>query len=63
MTANLNTTDGSITFTLKVDEPNDFGTDERVLEVRTLKFVSPMVEVVDYTVTGGRGGNRETSLR
>jgi len=57
VTANLNTVDGSVTFTLKVDEPNGFGTDEKAIEVRTLKFVSPLVEVVDYTVTGGRGGN------
>lgn len=57
VTANLNTTDGSITFTLKVDEPNGFGTDEKSIEVKTLKFVSPLVEVVDFTVTGGRNGS------
>jgi hypothetical protein len=57
VTANLNTVDGSVTFAFKVDEPNGFGADEKVIEVRTLKFVSPLVEVVDYTVTGGRGGN------
>lgn len=57
VTANLNTVDGSVTFTLKVNEPNGFGTDESAIEVRTLKFVSPLVEVVDYSVTGGRGGN------
>jgi hypothetical protein len=57
VTANLNTVDGTITFTFKVDESNGFGTDEKAIEVKTLKFVSPLVEVVDYTVTGGRGGN------
>jgi hypothetical protein len=57
ITADLNTMDGQITFSFKVDEPNGFGSDERSLEVRTLKFVSPLVEVVDYTVTGGKGGN------
>jgi hypothetical protein len=57
ITANLNTADGSVTFSFRVEEPNGFGSDEGTVEVKTLKFVSPMVEVVDYTVTGGKGGN------
>ncbi|MFH1297860.1 MAG: caspase family protein [Bacteroidota bacterium] len=40
-----------------VNEPNGFGSDERALEVKTFKFVSPLVKIVDYTVTGGKGGN------
>ncbi|NQV02074.1 MAG: caspase family protein [Bacteroidia bacterium] len=56
VSSNLNTLDGSVTFSFKVDEPNGFGSDSRSLEVMTLKFVSPMVEVVDYSVTGGKGG-------
>ncbi|MCK9204432.1 MAG: caspase family protein [Bacteroidales bacterium] len=57
ISANLNTLDGSVTFSFKVEEPNGFGTDERQIEVKTAKFISPMVEVVDNSVTGGRAGN------
>jgi len=57
VTANLNTVDGSVTFSIKVDEPNGFGADEQLLEINTYKFVSPLVEIVDYTVTGGKAGN------
>lgn len=57
ISANLNILDGSVIFTFKVDEPNGFGTDERQIEVKTAKFISPMVEVVDNSVTGGRAGN------
>ncbi len=57
VTANLETIDGTVYLTFKIDEPNGFGSDAQTMEVKTLKFVSPMVEVVDYNVTGGRGGN------
>jgi len=53
---NLNTLDGIVTFAIKVNEPNGFGADEKQLELKTKKFVSPLVKVVDYTVTGGKGG-------
>jgi len=56
LTANLNTVDGSVTLSFKVDEPNGFGSDEKILELKTRKFVSPLVEVVDYSVTGGKSG-------
>jgi len=57
ISANLNTLDGSVTFSFKVEEPNGFGTDEKQIEIKTAKFISPMVEVVDNSVTGGRAGN------
>ena len=57
VSASMNTSDGAVTFTFSVEEPNGFGSDERMLEVKTLKFVSPFVEIVDYTVTGGKAGN------
>ncbi len=56
VTANMNTTDGKVVFTLKVDEPNGFGTDAYQLEVSTRSFVSPLVEVVDYTITSNQSG-------
>lgn len=56
LSANMNTTDGKVIFNLKVEEPNGFGTDSYQLEVSTRSFVSPMVEVVDYTITSNQSG-------
>lgn len=56
ITADMTTIDGNVEFTLRVDEPNGFGTDAVKLSVDTRKFVSPMLKVVDYTITGvGQG--------
>ena len=56
ITADMTTVDGNVEFTLRVDEPNGFGTDAVKLSVDTRKFVSPMLKVVDYTITGvGQG--------
>jgi WD40 repeat protein len=55
--ANANTETGNVTFTIKIDEANGFGTDEYTIEVPTRKFVSPLIEVADYTVTGSNGSN------
>jgi WD40 repeat protein len=55
--ANANTETGAVTFTFKIDEANGFGTDEYTIEVPTRKFISPLVEVADYTVTGSNGNN------
>ena len=56
VSANLNNLDGLVSISFKINEPNGFGTDMETLEINTLKFASPMVEVVDYSVTGGKGG-------
>lgn len=53
--ASMNTADGKVNFKISVDEPMGFGTDEVELAVDTRKFVSPMLKVVDYTVTGANG--------
>ena len=53
--ASMNTTDGKINFKISVDEPMGFGTDVVELVVDTRKFVSPMLRVVDYTITGSSG--------
>jgi WD40 repeat protein len=55
--ANGNTETGNITLTFKIDEANGFGTDEYTIEVPTRKFISPLVEVADFTVTGSNGSN------
>jgi hypothetical protein len=48
----METKDGSITFALQVTEVQGFGTEPTELTVNTRKFVSPMVQIVDYTITG-----------
>lgn len=53
--ASMNTIDGKVNFKISVDEPMGFGTDVVELAVDTRKFVSPMLKVVDYTVTGASG--------
>lgn len=55
VSSNMNTVDGSVEFTLQIDEPNGFGTDPVQLTVNTRKFVSPLIKVVDYTVTSDGG--------
>ena len=54
--ASMNTIDGKVNFKISVDEPMGFGTETVELAVDTRKFVSPMLKVVDYTITGTSGG-------
>ena len=56
ITASMNTVDGKVNFKLSVDEPMGFGTETMELAVDTRKFVSPLLRVVDHTVTGTSGG-------
>lgn len=56
ITARRNTVDGKIIFTLKVEEPNGFGTNEHQLEVSTRAFVAPLVQVVDHSITSQMTG-------
>jgi hypothetical protein len=56
ISSNLNTEDGKITFSFKVEEPNGFGTDEMHIELTTRSYVNPYIEIVDYTITSDRGG-------
>lgn len=56
ITATMNTTNGQIKFKISVDEPMGFGTETIELAVDTRKFVSPLLKIVDYTITGS-GGN------
>jgi hypothetical protein len=57
VTSSMNTADGTIVFSVKVHEPNGFGTDAFQLEITTRAFVAPNIEVVDYTLTGSHSGN------
>lgn len=53
--SNLQTIDGEAIFTLKLNEPQGFGTDPIVVKVNTKKFLPPKLELVDYTITGTTG--------
>ena len=53
---NMQTVDGKVEFEIFVEEPLGFGTDKFQMVVDTRAFVSPMLKVVDYTVTGDKGG-------
>ena len=53
----LNSVDGSAIFTIQVEEPNGFGTSPQQIEIPTKKFINPMLEVVDYSVSSNSGGN------
>lgn len=50
--ANMNTADGTANFVISIDEPNGFGVAAKELSVATLKFQAPLLQIVDYTVTG-----------
>lgn len=51
--SNMNTSDGSVTFHIKIDEPNGLGTKEYPITISTFAFLSPMVEFVDYQIVSG----------
>ena len=56
ISSSMNTIDGKIIFQISVEEPMGFGTETIELAVDTRKFVSPLLKIVDYTITGS-GGN------
>lgn len=51
--SNMNTSDGTVTFFVSIDEPNGFGTQEFPITVLTRAFAKPMVEVADYQIVSG----------
>lgn len=55
--ANMNTVDGQVNISVYLDEPNGFGTSKQTLSINTRQFVAPLVQIVDYTVTGESQGN------
>ena len=54
--AGSKTVDGQVTIRLEVTEANGFGTDPIEVTVATSAFVSPMLKIVDYSVTSSSGG-------
>ena len=55
--ANGSTENGTVNFCVKIDEPHGFGSDTIEIEIPTKSFTSPLVKVVDYTITGSSGNN------
>ena len=54
--ANMNTETGDVNFSVAVTEPMGFGTNPFKMSVGTRAFVSPFLQVVDYTITGSPSG-------
>ena len=54
--SNMDTKDGKVTFNIEVFEPNGFGLDPLLLTVPTRSFEAPHLQIVDYAVTGIKGG-------
>jgi hypothetical protein len=54
-TTSMNTVDGVVNVTLEIEEPNGFNTDAVQMEIKTQKFISPMVQVVDYAIYSNDG--------
>lgn len=54
--SNKSTVDGNVNFELYVEEPLGFGTDKIELTAKVNAFMAPLLQVVDYTVTGDKGG-------
>ena len=52
----MHTKDGSVTFVCEVTEPQGFGTDPAELTIPTKAFVSPYLQIVDYSITSSSGG-------
>lgn len=52
ISAGIGTKDGSINFSIHIYEAQGFGTDPIQLTVNTRQFESPMLKVVDYSITG-----------
>ncbi len=58
ITAGMDTEDGMAEFRVKLHEPEGFGTETYVMQVRTNAFRPPLVQVSDYSVTSASGMDR-----
>lgn len=57
ITSNMYTVDGKVRFYVSIDEPNDFGVPEILINVETRKFLEPFVKLGDYYISGDNGGS------
>jgi len=52
ITSDMNTVNGKISMTIKIQEPNGFDPRPIALEIETRAFLSPLIKVTDYTLSG-----------
>ncbi len=57
--SDMKTVDGSVVFSVYVDEPFGFGTEKYYRTITTRKFQEPLVVVKDVKVSGDHGGKLE----
>ncbi len=55
ISADMSLLDGLVTFNIRIEETNGFGTDPIPMQVQTKKFASPLIKVVDYSITSKSG--------
>ena len=53
ISSNIETKNGQINLSITISEAQGFGTDPTLLSVNTRQFESPLLKVVDYSITGG----------
>ena len=63
ITSDINTTDGTVTFYLEIDEPNGFGTNKMIIEVNTREFLAPNIRVVDHVLYSGNSTATNLELK
>ena len=52
LTAGMGVQDGNVVFTIQIIEAQGFGSEPIQLTVNTREFQAPMLQIVDYTITG-----------
>ena len=63
ITSDINTVDGSVEFTIEIEEPNGFGTEKVTMLVNTRKFLAPDIKVVDFVIFSGDAGSNNLELK
>lgn len=63
ITSDINTVDGTIEFTIEIEEPNGFGSEKVTMQVNTRKFLAPDVKVVDFVIFSGAAGSSNLELK
>jgi len=63
ITSDINTVDGTIEFTLEIEEPNGFGSEKVTMQVNTRNFLAPDVKVVDFSIFSGVAENTNLEVK
>ena len=62
ITTDINTAEGNVTFSVKVEEPQGFGTDFLSLAVPVHAYEAPDVQVLAYSITSNQGSTLEKKI-